>query len=168
MFLIALGLSQTVSMFVFLIQWVFLTTLLLKWRCVVGLPDLPSEHRSFPSVFGLAVRKVGENSHTFHSLQGMSVIVREVILLSRWSWDILSVGCNKAVVMYRLCNTAVNVNELSWNGVNIRLILTSEAPSASLFILLIAGTFVVSVRMASNSTILVLGLWQTLPCYVIF
>ena len=108
----------------------------------------------------------GRNSHTFHSLQGMSVIVREVKLLSRSSWDILAVDCNTAVVMYRLYNAAVNVNELSWNGVNIRLILTSEAPSVSMFMLLIVGTFVVSVRMASNSTILVLGLWQTLPCYV--
>jgi hypothetical protein len=60
--------------------------------------------------------------------------------------------------MYRLHNATVNVNELSWNGVNIRVILTSEAPSASMFILLIFGTFVVSVRIASSSTILVLGL----------
>ena len=67
-------------------------------------------------------------------------------------------GCNKAVVMYSRYNAAVNVNELSQNGVNIRLILTSEAPSLSMFILLIVGTFVVSVRIASNSIILVLGL----------
>jgi len=60
--------------------------------------------------------------------------------------------------MYSRYNAAVNVNELSQNGVNIRLILTSEAPSLSMFILLIVGTFVVSVRIASNSIILVLGL----------
>jgi len=59
--------------------------------------------------------------------------------------------------MYRLYNTAVNVNELSWNGVNIRFVLNSEAPSVSMFILLIAGTLV-SVRITSNSTILVLDL----------
>ena len=159
-----MGLSQPVDMFMFLIQWVFLTMPLSKGRCVVGVPDLPSERRTFPSVFGLAVRKEGGNSHTFHSLQGMSVIVREVKLLSRSSWDVLAVDCNKAVVMYRLYNTAVNVNELSWNGVNIRFVLNSEAPSVSMFILLIAGTLV-SVRITSNSTILVLDLWQTLPCY---
>ena len=60
--------------------------------------------------------------------------------------------------MYRPYNAAVNANVLSWNGVNIRLIPTSEAPSVRKFILLIVGTFVVSVRIANNSTILVLGL----------
>lgn len=124
----------------------------------MGLPDLPSERRTLPSVFGLVVRKVGGNPHTFHSLQGMSVIVREVKLLSRSSLDVLAVDCNQAVVMYRPYNAAVNVNALSWNGVNIRVILPSETPSFSMLILLIVGTFVVYVRMASDSTILLLGL----------
>ena len=44
----------------------------------MGFPDVPAERRTLPSVFGLAMRKVGGNPHTFHSLQGMSVIVREV------------------------------------------------------------------------------------------
>lgn len=136
----------------------FLDFAVSKGRCVVGLPDVPSERRTLPSVFGLAVRKVGGNPNTFHSLHGMSVIVTELKLLSRSSSDILAMDYNKAVVMYRLYNAAVNVNELPWNGINIRAILTSETPSVSKFILLIIGTFVVSVRMASNSTSLGLGL----------
>ena len=51
----------------------------------MGLTDLPSERRTLPSVFALVVRKVEGNPHTFHSLQGMSVIVREVKLLRRSS-----------------------------------------------------------------------------------
>jgi len=116
--------------------------LLSKGRCVVGLPDLPSERWTLPSVFGLVVRKLGVNPHTFHSIEGMSVIVREVKLLNRSPWDVLAVDCNKAVVMYRPYNAAVNVNELSWNGVNVRVMLPSETPSFSMFILLIVGTFV--------------------------
>lgn len=72
-------------------------------------------------------------------------------------------GCNKAVVVCRPYNAAVNVNELSWNGVNIRVMPTSETSSVSMFILLIVGTFLVSVRVASNSTVFLLVWRQTLP-----
>jgi hypothetical protein len=40
--------------------------------------NVAAERRTLPSVFGLLARKVGRNPRTFLSLQGMSVIVREV------------------------------------------------------------------------------------------
>lgn len=54
-FLIALGLSEKVGMFMFLIQWVLLTTLLSKGRYFVGLSDEPGERRTLPSVFVFSI-----------------------------------------------------------------------------------------------------------------